>query len=85
MPYITPSLREMCQKITDGVDELKVLDVGIMTYLFYYIGKAFIKLHGRSFANFAWVMGAFFCGALEFYRRIVSKYEDGKKIANGDV
>jgi len=85
MPYVLESVREQLRKITDATDEVKVLDVGGVTYLFYYIAKAFIKLHGRSFANFAWMMGAFICGALEFYRRIIAKYEDGKKIANGDV
>lgn len=85
MPYIIPAIRQRLIKITDAILEIKTLEVGDITYLFYYIAKHYIHVNGRRYTNFAAVIGALICAALEFYRRVITRYEDGKRAANGDV
>jgi hypothetical protein len=80
MPYITEDEKSM---LALGQPPTTV---GQLTYAITRECNAF--MHGRGatrFTTIAWVMGALFCAALEFYRRRAVPYEETKIAANGDV
>lgn len=80
MPYI---------KQEDRV-RLKALPVSIMTagelnYTFTKSILDYIAMNGTSYQIFNDIIGALEGAKLEFYRRVVADYEDGKITQNGDV
>jgi hypothetical protein len=76
MPYIKPDDRT---HLTPGTG-----DVGHLTYLFYRLALQALPEAPR-YSDFHAVLGAMEAAKLEFYRRKVSPYEDGKIEENGDV
>jgi hypothetical protein len=76
MPYIRAEDRERLEPGTD--------DVGHLTYLFYRLALEALPGTPR-YRDLHAVIGAMEAAKLEFYRRIVSPYEDGKIEENGDV
>lgn len=81
MPYIS-------QFDKDHMDD-QPMSVGGLTYLLTKVALRFKDQQtvkgGLRFVTIALVMGAFFCAALEFYRRVAVPYEDTKIKENGDV
>ena len=45
----------------------------------------YLKENGLSYKTINDIVGALECAKIEFYRRIAAKYEDTKKVLNGDV
>lgn len=97
MPYIDDKgLREFLDssifRITD-----KAKDPGAIVYTFYKTLKVWVKtrqnndsampklFRGHKFYLFCWAMGILVCTGLEFYRRVISPYEDKQKERYGDV
>jgi hypothetical protein len=76
MPYIRPEDR--------GRSEPTTADVGHLTFLFYRLALDALPASPR-YADLHAVLGAMEAAKLEFYRRIVSPYEDGKIAEHGDV
>jgi hypothetical protein len=77
MPYIKQVERERCTVHNT---------VGGLTYALTREAMGFVRLQGPlRFMTIALVMGAFFCAALEFYRRVAVPYENAKMAENGDV
>lgn len=76
MPYIKAEDRGRLEPGTD--------DVGHLTYLFYRLALEALPEAPR-YADFHAVLGAMEAAKLEFYRRVVSPYEDAKIAENGDV
>lgn len=58
---------------------------GEMQYAVAIIVKSFIDRRGLNYQNCNDVMGALAGAQMEFYRRVVSKYEDEAIERNGDV
>lgn len=81
MPYIT---KDEKTNFRDPYREPET--VGQLTYVLTRAALQFKAKHGRlKFVTIALVMGAFFCAALEFYRRVAVPYENAKMAENGDV
>lgn len=81
MPYITEG-----EKINFRDPYREPETVGQLVYVLTRSAVKFSKRDGAlRFVTIALVMGAFFCAALEFYRRVAAKYEDSKIQENGDV
>jgi hypothetical protein len=76
MPYIRVQDRARDEPGTD--------DVGHLTYLFYRLALDALPENPR-YRDLHAVLGAMEAAKLEFYRRVVAPYEDGKIAENGDV
>ncbi len=76
MPYIEQDDRERLEPGTE--------DVGHLTYLFYRLALEALPEEPR-YRDLHAVLGAMEAAKLEFYRRVVSPYEDLKIAENGDV
>jgi hypothetical protein len=79
MPYITQAEKA-------EVPLFGPRTVGQLTYELTTSALKFKHHQGQlKFVTIALVMGAFFCAALEFYRRVAVDYETQKMWDNGDV
>ena len=76
MPYIKPERRG---QIT--VPET----AGELNFIITKLCIAYLNKNKLNYAKINDVIGALEGAKLEFYRRVVSKYEDGKITENGDV
>lgn len=78
MPYITrPDIYRL------DVESPKTS--GELNYKFTEIVNEYIVVNGLNYQHINDVIGALEGAKLEFYRRIVSNYEDKKMNENGDV
>ena len=84
MPYITYERKKDLTLIHLGAVGAHCKHSGELCYCFYKIALDYIK-NKRRFINMGEVINALECAKLEFYRRIVSPYEDEKIKENGDV
>ena len=88
MPYIKPEDRAKFHLYADhGAEGIKLVadTPGELTYCLTVVVRAYLRLKGKSFGTICVIMGALFCAALEFYRRIAAPYEADKEWTNGDV
>ena len=83
MPYIPLEDRAKFTDMFCNIPELK--SPGELNYLVTEICKDYIKDKGLSYQTLNDILGALEGCKLEFYRRQVAPYEDGKIQANGDV
>jgi len=58
---------------------------GELNYSFTVTAKDYLRLKGLSYTHINDVLGALEGAKLEFYRRVVVPYEEGKIKENGDV
>ncbi len=89
MPYIPETERKGIDKLLNEVLE-NIIDNNINTHgkLNYMISKiihTFVEKQGMNYQNLNNVIGMLECVKAEYYRRIVSPYEDIKKNENGEV
>lgn len=79
MPYIKPEARELLSK------GMVPLASGELNYKITELLKAYTDHHSLCYQTINDVVGALEGAKLEYYRRVVSKYEDVKIELNGDV
>lgn len=87
MPYITqerralydPQLAVLAEAITDETPD------GDLSYMVTRILADWLQKRGLSYTALADVVKVLETAKLEFYRRVVAPYEDGKAAMNGDV
>lgn len=82
MPYITPGARERFG-ILDEVPPAR--SAGELNYVLTRLIGDFVQDQGLNYQSINDVVGALEGAKVEFQRRIVAPYEDGKIKANGDV
>ena len=88
MPYIKKADRK---KFENGLEYLtanlsdKVSNPGELNYVITKLILNYASPSGTNYQVLNDVLGALEGAKLEFYRRVVSKYEDEKIAANGDV
>jgi len=84
MPYIKQEDRlkfnSNLQKLSEQIDTDGELNYCITKLLHLFIDK-----HGKNYKNLARCIGALNCVELEFYRKVVSPYEEQKIKENGDI
>lgn len=85
MPYIKQKEREKYTALKKLIEDTEVWTTGDLTYIITLLIKQYVKNGGMRFMVLCEVMGVLFCTALEFYRRVISKYEDLKIKQEGDV
>lgn len=89
MPYIKQEEREVIDKLVfDLKKEIKnknIKNCNQLNYIFTQLIHTFIETNGKNYQNLNNVIGLLDCVKLEYYRRIVSVYEDEKFKENGDV
>lgn len=78
IPYVTEQVRKQL-----GFRHPE--NAGELTYEVTELVLKYINRNGESFARYAEVLAALEATKLELYRRNISKYEDGKIVANGDL
>lgn len=77
MPYIE-NHKKMYAK-------LEPVNAGELNYAITMMLQAYIEHLGTSYQTFNDVMGVLEGAKLEMYRRRIARYEDVKKMTNGDV
>jgi len=83
MPYIKEDSRKIFDKQIENLVE--VIDKpGELTYCLYSIFKKLTE-RNKKFSTISSIIGEIECAKLEFYRRIVSPYENTKIRENGDI
>ena len=80
MPYLTEDRKK--QLLEWGY---QAENGGDLNFLFSNIIRNYIWFHGSNYQRINDVVGALEGAKLEFYRRIVTPYEDNKIEENGDV
>ena len=90
MPYIKTKDRlriEYCAEDKNAIGLLSdaIKTEGDLNYVITRLCHEFIKKIGKKYATLNTVIGVLECAKQEFYRRIVSPYENLKIKENGDV
>jgi len=80
MPYIKRRDRERLSE-----EDSQPFNSGELNYLITRMIHDYIEARGVSYGALNEVIGVLECAKQEFYRRIVSPYEDIKMRENGDV
>lgn len=76
MPYISRLERDIM---------ISPKSAGELNYRLTMTLLQYIKNQGESYKNYNDIIGALECCKMEFYRRMIAKYEDFKMLENGDV
>lgn len=61
------------------------ISCGDFNYVITMMCQKYIDRHGSSYNTLSDVIKTLECAKLEFYRRLLVPYEDGKAVQNGDV
>ncbi len=87
MPYITQEKRKTLDSAIENLTNKIDLNnwQGDLNYCVTQIALNIVEKIKVNYANLNNAIGVFECIKLEFYRRLVSKYEDKKIEENGDV
>lgn len=80
MPYITLKARAELEKYP-----LSVEDAGELNFLLTQLIMRYANVKGLKYKTINDILGALEGAKMEFYRRVVVKYEDSKREENGDV
>ena len=84
MPYIKQEDRKYLEPIVKETAS-QIDDCGKLNFAITTMVQEYLKKKGQNYANINEVVGVLECAKLEFYRRIVSPYENQKIVDNGDV
>ena len=84
MPYIKPEDRSELAAFSDDLSDL-IRSVGELNYVITRICHNWIEKTGKRYTHLNQVMGVLECAKLEFYRMVVSQYENQKILENGKV
>ena len=84
MPYIKQNEKNLYEYYLKNISQF-ITNPGELTYCIYRLMLLMTKKNNKSFANMSSIIGSIECAKMEYYRRIVSPYEDKKIKENGDV
>jgi len=84
MPYIEKTLRGIFDARVDSLAK-DISNVGDLNYTITRLAHQYLKKIGVKYANLSAVGGVLADVRDEYYRRVVSPYEDQKILDNGDV
>ena len=87
MPYARQQYRKELDKgIDEVIEKLKASPLEkIDANLNYVIFKILRRIYKMDYFDLNRAMGALETCKIEFYRRVIAPYEDGKMIEHGDV
>ncbi len=78
MPYVTRQVRE-------DLLVREAITPGELNYEITMLCKDYLRNRGENYHTYNDIIGAIECAKLEWYRRMVTPYEDLKIKENGDV
>ena len=87
MPYIAKSERVKFESILNDFSkilEVNDLSAGDMNFLLTSLLYRFSKKTTPNYKKYNEIIGVFECAKIEFYRRLISEYEEKKIKENGD-
>lgn len=84
MPYIGRQDREDIKNAINKISEM-IETNGEMNYAISLLIHKYVEKKGLKYTNLNDAIGILECAKLEFYRTVVSPYEEIKKEANGSV
>jgi hypothetical protein len=85
MPYIKLAGRNRFENLLHQVVQTMPSDAGELNYLISRIVDTYIQVKSKNYANLNEVIGVLECVKQEYYRRIISVYENSKMAESGDV
>jgi len=85
MPYITQEEKEIIDSGLENISASIMDNPGDLNYAIHQVVAEYIRQNHESYRTYNDIMGALEGVKLELYRRLVGKYEDGKKGVHGDV
>ncbi len=87
MPYIQKHRRDIAYKTQEGlfVKASWIETAGELNYVISMLCDDYLKRYGTIYDSLNEVVGVLECAKLEFYRRIVTPYEEDKISLNGDI
>ncbi|MFP4084253.1 MAG: DUF6899 family protein [Desulfonatronovibrio sp.] len=84
MPYITQDRRAVFDEVLQELAE-NVQNQGELNYCIYKLSRLIINRTGKSYASLSMCSSAMEHAKLEWYRKVLSPYEDEKILENGDI
>jgi hypothetical protein len=84
MPYIEQGARQKMKKAMGDLMQ-QVTTEGELNYAISKILRLYLKKHPLRYAILNEIMGVMESAKIEFYRRVVTPYEETKIIENGDI
>jgi hypothetical protein len=84
MPYIEQGARQKMKKAMGDL-MVQITTEGELNYAFSKMARLYLKKHPLRYAILNEIMGVFESAKLEFYRRVVTPYEETKIIEHGDI
>lgn len=89
MPYLEQEDKDkiLCslRSISKDIFDDKINTVGQLNFIITTIIHTFIEKNGTNYTNLNNMIGVLECVKQEYYRRIVSNYEEDKILLNGDI
>lgn len=82
MPYID---KEAKLRLGNPSSQPSPTTAGELTYVIWRTVLGYVRDNGTRYQTFCDILGALTAVRMEFYRRKVAPYEDGKIAENGDV
>jgi hypothetical protein len=79
MPYIKTERRASLKRVS-GANNAGELNYEVTT-----LALSYLLSQGKSYETLNEIVGVLTCVGQEFYRRVATAYEDGKRAENGDV
>lgn len=83
MPYIPAKKRDKFFDFFEFTDMIE--NDGELNYVITTIIHKYLKNNKKNYSTINSIMGVLSCVSLEFYRKIVSPYEDIKELENGKL
>jgi uncharacterized protein DUF6899 len=85
MPYIDKGRRAAFDSYVDELVDSVGRTGNQPGDLNYIISRLLTETRKRSYSSYNEAVGILECAKIEFYRRVVSEYEDEKIVANADL
>jgi hypothetical protein len=83
MPYINPEERKYLDPLVEEMGHRIPADKpGWLAYVLY---AWFVRYCTPSWTHFCLIVGSMILTIFEMYRKVIGKYEDGKRRENGDI
>jgi hypothetical protein len=85
MPYIKQKDREQFKEVLTKFAQIGICTPGELNYIITKLLNIYTNCKNMNYQSINDIIGALEGAKLEFYRRVVEKYEDEKIKENGDI
>lgn len=85
MPYIPKSEKDKVDQRLPALHLLELDNAGQLNYAMHQLISQYISHNKDEYQTYNDIIGVLDCVKMEFYRRVISPYEDKKILQNKDV